>query len=226
MTEGLIKAFAHITGGGLADNIVRVLPPGIAAEIDAATWPMPAVFPWLQAQGNIAPEEMSRTFNCGLGAVVVVSPAHADKVLAHCAEKGEVVNRVGTIVAETPGAPHRVTVANLDTAFRGAAAPTPAPIALTPTRRVRTAVLISGSGTNLQVRFRLALVPLSRSLFLWPRCPIAVKGVRVVGRVTLLGCRLFWDFLSCFVSNDVSRAFVSSLEVQDSDCHVGVALPR
>jgi phosphoribosylformylglycinamidine cyclo-ligase len=96
---GAIKALAHITGGGLIENVPRVLPNGTAAEIDAKAWPLPPVFAWLQQEGGVAPQEMARTFNCGIGMVVVASPdtaAEAERILT---EHGETVCRIGTIVA-------------------------------------------------------------------------------------------------------------------------------
>ncbi len=78
-----IHAMAHITGGGLLENLPRVMPAGTYAHIDATSWQTPAVFDWLQQQGNINDEEMYRTFNCGLGMVVVVDAADAGQALAH-----------------------------------------------------------------------------------------------------------------------------------------------
>ncbi len=77
-----IHAMAHITGGGLLENLPRVMPASTCAHIDAASWKAPAVFDWLQQQGNINDEEMYRTFNCGIGMVVVVDAADADRALA------------------------------------------------------------------------------------------------------------------------------------------------
>lgn len=76
-----VKAFAHITGGGLIENIPRVLPDGLGVALDGANWTAPAVFGWLAAQG-VAAAEMARVFNCGLGMIAVVAPDHADAVLA------------------------------------------------------------------------------------------------------------------------------------------------
>jgi phosphoribosylformylglycinamidine cyclo-ligase len=67
-----IHAMAHITGGGLSENIIRVVPETLGIDIDAASWPLPAVFDWLQREGGIAREEMWRTFNCGIGFVLIV----------------------------------------------------------------------------------------------------------------------------------------------------------
>ena len=77
-----IHAMAHVTGGGLTENIIRVVPEGLGLEIDASSWTMPAVFDWLQREGAVAREEMWRTFNCGLGFVLVVDAARAGAVSA------------------------------------------------------------------------------------------------------------------------------------------------
>ena len=77
-----IHAMAHVTGGGLTENIIRVVPEGLGLEIDAGAWPLPAVFDWLQREGAVAREEMWRTFNCGIGFVLVVDPARASAVSA------------------------------------------------------------------------------------------------------------------------------------------------
>ena len=74
-------ALAHITGGGLLENIPRVLPEGCSASIDAQSWSLPPVFQWLQAGGNVESAEMHRTFNCGVGMVVIVAPAKADAAM-------------------------------------------------------------------------------------------------------------------------------------------------
>lgn len=95
--KGRVKALAHITGGGLPDNIARVLPDNLAAIIDASTWPKPPVFKWLAKIGNISPTEMTRTFNCGIGMVVIVSPEDVNHVKKLLIEKGEKVYRIGTI---------------------------------------------------------------------------------------------------------------------------------
>ena len=86
------------TGGGITENIPRVLPAGLDAEIDTSTWEQGAVFDFLQEQGLIATDEMRRTFNCGVGMVVVVSESSADKALELLREHGEQAWRVGRIV--------------------------------------------------------------------------------------------------------------------------------
>jgi len=95
--EGLIKGLAHITGGGLLENIPRVLPKRCHAVIEAGRWDLPAVFSLLQDGGNIAPEEMARTFNCGVGMAVVVSPEHSDRVSQALQGADETVFEIGRI---------------------------------------------------------------------------------------------------------------------------------
>ena len=92
-----VQALAHITGGGLLENVPRVLPQGLHATIDAGAWPQPRLMAWLQAQGNIEPEEMARTFNCGIGMVLVVRPEEADAVADELAAAGETVFRIGDV---------------------------------------------------------------------------------------------------------------------------------
>jgi phosphoribosylformylglycinamidine cyclo-ligase len=100
---GTIAAMAHITGGGLLENIPRVLPPLLHATIDADAWPQPRLMAFLQAQGNIEPEEFARTFNCGIGMAVVVAADAAHDVTASLEAAGETVHRIGRIDAGTRG---------------------------------------------------------------------------------------------------------------------------
>ncbi|PZQ59344.1 MAG: phosphoribosylformylglycinamidine cyclo-ligase [Sphingomonas taxi] len=92
-----IKGLAHITGGGLLENIPRVLPRGVHAHVDADAWEQPRLMAFLQAQGGIEPEEMARTFNCGIGMAVVVAAAQADAVGAALRKAGETVFTIGRI---------------------------------------------------------------------------------------------------------------------------------
>ncbi|MFA7604547.1 MAG: phosphoribosylformylglycinamidine cyclo-ligase [Novosphingobium sp.] len=94
---GRIKALAHITGGGLLENIPRVLPRGLHARVFADLWDQPRLMAFLQAQGNIEPEEMARTFNCGIGMVLVVSPSDCQDVMRELAAAGETAYDIGTI---------------------------------------------------------------------------------------------------------------------------------
>jgi len=94
-----VHALAHVTGGGLVDNLPRVLPAGTRARLDARQWRRPAVFDWLQEAGAIAPHEMLRTFNCGIGMCVIVPEAHADAARAALTRAGETVWTIGCIEA-------------------------------------------------------------------------------------------------------------------------------
>ncbi len=101
--EGLIDALAHITGGGLLENIPRVLPDGAHAQVDADAWEQPGLMAFLQAQGNIEPAELARTFNCGIGMVIAVEPARAELVRTRLEEAGETVLAVGSIAEGIKG---------------------------------------------------------------------------------------------------------------------------
>ncbi|WP_062011599.1 phosphoribosylformylglycinamidine cyclo-ligase [Aureimonas sp. AU4] len=96
--EAGIKALAHITGGGFTENIPRVLPETLRADIDLPAVPVPPVFGWLARQGGVAEREMLRTFNCGIGMVVVVSEANAAALAALLAEEGERVVSLGRLL--------------------------------------------------------------------------------------------------------------------------------
>lgn len=95
--QGRIRGLAHITGGGIIENIPRVLPDNCHAMIDMDNWQLPPVFAMLQAAGNIAPDEMARTFNCGIGMAVIVSPGEAEPVTAALEGAGETVFRIGKV---------------------------------------------------------------------------------------------------------------------------------
>ena len=94
---GVVHALAHITGGGLLENIPRALPDGCRAAIDADAWEQARLMAFLQAQGNMEPEEMARTFNCGIGMVAVVDEARADEVTQALEAAGETVVRIGRV---------------------------------------------------------------------------------------------------------------------------------
>ncbi|MFC1684095.1 phosphoribosylformylglycinamidine cyclo-ligase [Pseudomonadota bacterium] len=99
-----VHALAHITGGGLLENLPRVLPEGSKAVVDTSSWQLPAVFQWLQEQGNVEESEMLRTFNCGIGMVVCVAEADAQRTIELLNAQGETAWRLGHIEA-TDGAP-------------------------------------------------------------------------------------------------------------------------
>jgi phosphoribosylformylglycinamidine cyclo-ligase len=103
-----VKGIAHITGGGLVENVPRVLPAGCQAVLRREAWTMPPLFGWLQREGGIADAEMHRVFNCGIGLVVVVAPDDADAAVARLRAAGETVARIGEIVERPDGAPSTV----------------------------------------------------------------------------------------------------------------------
>jgi len=104
--ESGVHALAHITGGGLTENLPRVLPAALSAQIDAEKWSQPSIFPWLAESGNIAAEEMFRTFNCGLGMVIIVAPDEAGNIKSILEENGETIYNIGEITnLDKSGAP-------------------------------------------------------------------------------------------------------------------------
>ncbi|KAI0013639.1 phosphoribosylamine--glycine ligase [Xylariaceae sp. FL0662B] len=100
-----LKGLAHITGGGLTENVPRALPAHLAADIDVAMWPPPPVFRWLRAAGNVDPAEMARTFNCGIGMVAVVDAEIAHAVACELVDAGEFVYIIGSLVPRSGSGP-------------------------------------------------------------------------------------------------------------------------
>lgn len=98
-----VKGMAHITGGGITENIPRVLPEGLTAEIQASGWELPPLFQWLQAEGNIVPSEMHKTFNCGIGMAIVMAKENAAAAKALLEAAGETVYEIGHIRAQNAG---------------------------------------------------------------------------------------------------------------------------
>lgn len=96
-SEVSIHAIAHITGGGITENLPRVLPDNAKATIDSSSWSRPAVFSWLQQQGQVEESEMLRTFNCGIGMVLCVAASDAEQALASLANSGETAFVIGAI---------------------------------------------------------------------------------------------------------------------------------
>ena len=97
-----VKGIAHITGGGLVENIPRVLPEGLGVRLDGARWTRPPVFDWLERRG-VAADELHRTFNCGIGMIVVVAADEAEAALRHLGEAGEQAWAIGEVVADPSG---------------------------------------------------------------------------------------------------------------------------
>jgi phosphoribosylformylglycinamidine cyclo-ligase len=92
-----VKGLAHITGGGITENLPRVLPAGLHATLDTASWSLPAVFEWLAEHGSIAPDELRRTFNCGVGMIAAVARQDLDRALALLSEQGEEAWHIGDV---------------------------------------------------------------------------------------------------------------------------------
>jgi len=107
---GLIKGMAHITGGGITENVPRILPEGTAAAIDRSAWTVPPIFRLLQDRGGIADEEMLRAFNMGIGLVIVCAAEHLSRAVDTLARAGEQPVRLGAIVAGRPSVQYRRTV--------------------------------------------------------------------------------------------------------------------
>jgi phosphoribosylformylglycinamidine cyclo-ligase len=99
LDRGVIKGLAHITGGGLTDNIPRILPEGTAVKIDKASWTTPPLFELLRRLGNVSDSEMYRTFNMGIGMVIVCSPADAPVIEKHLRDRGEACYAIGEVVS-------------------------------------------------------------------------------------------------------------------------------
>jgi phosphoribosylformylglycinamidine cyclo-ligase len=112
-----LKALAHITGGGFPDNIPRVLPKGLGVSIDLGKVKAPKVFRWMATVGDVAQNEMLRTFNCGIGMIAVVAPGDADAIAALLTAEGETVVRLGAIVPAAGAAERVVYSGQLDLAW-------------------------------------------------------------------------------------------------------------
>ena len=105
-----VKGMAHITGGGITENVPRVLPPHLTAEIWQKSWDLPPLFKWLQAQGNISDSEMYKTFNCGIGMAVIVAKQNAVQAKSILEAAGETVFEIGVIRAQAAGEAPTVVV--------------------------------------------------------------------------------------------------------------------
>ena len=105
-----VKGMAHITGGGLTENVPRILAEGLTARLDKSAWQRPAIFDWLQEHGNVAEHEMHRVFNCGIGMVVVVARAQASKAMAQLRAAGETVFEIGKIAERQADEPRTIVL--------------------------------------------------------------------------------------------------------------------
>ncbi|MGN6704174.1 MAG: phosphoribosylformylglycinamidine cyclo-ligase [Burkholderiaceae bacterium] len=105
-----VRGLVHITGGGLVENIPRVLKPNLTAVLQRDAWTMPPLFSWLQQHGNVADAEMHRVFNCGIGMTVIVAQKNADAAIAQLRAAGEMVTKIGEIRERREGEPQTVVV--------------------------------------------------------------------------------------------------------------------
>ncbi|XP_069492366.1 trifunctional purine biosynthetic protein adenosine-3 [Ambystoma mexicanum] len=162
LRSGHVKAYAHITGGGLLENIPRVLPESFGVALDALCWKMPGIFSWLQENGGLSEEEMARTFNCGIGAVLIVQKEVADQILRDV-QKLEEACIIGSVVPCSKGS-RQVEIKNLLKAFKSES------LRIMPENpfkdkmqknTVKVAVLISGTGTNMEALITSTKEPLS-----------------------------------------------------------------
>ncbi|MES2831493.1 MAG: phosphoribosylformylglycinamidine cyclo-ligase [Pseudomonadota bacterium] len=110
MASMQVKGMVHITGGGLVENIPRVLQPHLCAVLQRDAWSMPPLFTWLQQHGKVADAEMHRVFNCGIGMTVIVSPQNAEAAMAQLRAAGETVMHIGEICARSEGQAQTVVV--------------------------------------------------------------------------------------------------------------------
>jgi phosphoribosylformylglycinamidine cyclo-ligase len=105
-----LKGLAHITGGGLVENVPRVLPENVCAQLEKSAWPRPPVFEWLQQKGNVTEAEMHRVFNCGIGMAIVVAPDQAAAAMQALEREGEKVYRIGAIRSRQPNESQTIVV--------------------------------------------------------------------------------------------------------------------
>ena len=103
LAAGLVKGMAHITGGGLTDNVPRILPDGMAAEVRYGSWPVLPIFEWLGRAGAVPTDDQYRAFNMGIGLVIAVAEANAAAAMAALQQAGERVYDIGRVVAGAPG---------------------------------------------------------------------------------------------------------------------------
>ncbi|XP_044253731.1 trifunctional purine biosynthetic protein adenosine-3 [Tribolium madens] len=142
---GKVKAFAHITGGGLTENIPRILPENLGVELDAEQWQIPQVFAWLATAGGVNQAEMLRTFNCGVGGILIVDPKDETEITKLVSSHGAV--KIGHVTQKTDD---QVIVKNFSKVMEIGMKPFVPILVSKIANKMRIGVLISGSGTNLQ----------------------------------------------------------------------------
>ena len=115
--KGLIKGLAHITGGGLTENIPRTLPDNKAASVDLSTWSLPPVFAWLHQAGQLKHEEMLRVFNNGIGMVLIVEQNKTEEIMTELSKSGETVHLIGSVIERDPTLAPQVLYTNNESLF-------------------------------------------------------------------------------------------------------------
>ncbi|KAK6039010.1 putative phosphoribosylformylglycinamidine cyclo-ligase, partial [Cooperia oncophora] len=142
LKEGLVKGCAHITGGGIEENLPRVLDNDsqLSMEVDAASWKKPEIFNWLAGMGPVESSMMLRTFNCGIGMVLVVAASKTDEVIQRLQESGEHAVHIGRVVRRQGSSLLNFT--NLNDAFSSKYVQPPKP-------KIKVGILISGNGSNM-----------------------------------------------------------------------------
>nr|UXX33476.1 trifunctional purine biosynthetic protein adenosine-3-like protein [Holotrichia oblita] len=154
---GKVKAFAHITGGGLVENIPRILPSNLAVELDIKKWNIPEVFPWLGAVGGINESEMLRTFNCGVGGVLIINKEAESSILELLQECNAV--SIGKVIVKNQDMPSVIVQNFTETMELKMKKYVPYAVNINATPKIKVGVLISGTGTNLQALIDTTMNP-------------------------------------------------------------------
>uniref|UniRef100_A0A0K0DPK4 phosphoribosylformylglycinamidine cyclo-ligase n=1 Tax=Angiostrongylus cantonensis TaxID=6313 RepID=A0A0K0DPK4_ANGCA len=144
LKEGFVKGCAHITGGGVEENAVRMLDPtaSLALKVDATSWKKPAIFDWLAAMGPVTASTMMRTFNCGIGFVLVVAASDVSAVEQRLIDASETPVRIGSVVKKQGDS--LISFTNMEAAF------SPSRFAPGPKSTIKVGILISGTGSNME----------------------------------------------------------------------------
>uniref|UniRef100_A0A914CW69 Trifunctional purine biosynthetic protein adenosine-3 n=1 Tax=Acrobeloides nanus TaxID=290746 RepID=A0A914CW69_9BILA len=142
--EGHLKAVAHITGGGITENLPRVLPDGLVARIDCSNWPIPPIFKWLQKMGSVKVDEMLRTFNCGIGMILIPYPGSEEKVFQQLSSFSLHSFKIGQLTRKFDDRETRVKYENIHELIDYSEDD------IADHRRVNVAILISGRGSNMK----------------------------------------------------------------------------
>ncbi|OQV21677.1 Trifunctional purine biosynthetic protein adenosine-3 [Hypsibius exemplaris] len=164
LRTGRVKAAAHITGGGLTENIPRILPKNMDVILNAQAWPVLPVFSWLSMEGRVDAREMARTFNMGIGMVLIVSPDSVDVVQSKIAENGEIALAIGTVVEGKRETRIEGLESSLLSSYMSwAVCLSDLPLKTTARPKRKVGILLSGTGTNMEALVAYTRDPLNRS---------------------------------------------------------------